>query len=358
MEQLIINGIEHFPDLLNKVDCKRFLLVCDRSFSLISIKDNIIGSGYPYVIFNDFTSNPLHEDADKGIDALKQNDCNVIVAVGGGSSLDVAKCIKLDSGLDLPLIAIPTTAGTGSESTKHIVVYKDGKKESLGNDNVIPNIVILEPFVLSTLPESQKYSTMLDALCQGIESYWSVNATPKTRLLYSKPAIERVVRFYREYLGHKYNSVVAEAMMYAANFSGKAINITQTTAAHAMSYKLTSKYNIPHGNAAALCLIQVWIQMNNKVNSGDSKYTELKQTFDEIVTAMKLNSVDDAINDLHSVVYGSKWVMIPKAKKADYDNDIAELTSSVNPIRLKNNPIQFTPEEIEAMYRNVVTVEE
>ena len=143
--QTIYQGISHLQEALE--GSGKVLFVIDSSFPFLNIKDEIEEVKVPYVRFSDFTPNPLYEDVCKGVDLFRRAQCDTILAVGGGSSIDVAKCIKLyckmsdeklyleqeyrDTGVKL--IAIPTTAGTGSESTRYAVIYYDGKK----SDNFI-----------------------------------------------------------------------------------------------------------------------------------------------------------------------------------------------------------------------------
>ena len=136
------DSIKHISKILQSVDCKKFLLVCDSSYQYLNIKEGIDGLPFERTVFNGFTSNPLYEDVCRGVELFNQESCDTIVAVGGGSSIDVAKCVKLYCKMDtsqnyltqeyrdtsVPLIAIPTTAGTGSESTKYAVIYYEGKK--------------------------------------------------------------------------------------------------------------------------------------------------------------------------------------------------------------------------------------
>ncbi|MBR1766792.1 MAG: phosphonoacetaldehyde reductase, partial [Bacteroidales bacterium] len=267
--QQILNGTEALASALEKVACHRYMLVCDGAFPYLPIKEFFNTD----VVFNQFGSNPLYEDVVKGVDMFNAYHCDALVAVGGGSTIDVAKCIKLfcrmnpaenyfaqdfaDSGV--PLVAIPTTAGTGSESTRYAVVYYRGEKQSITHGSLIPDYAILDSSLLATLPLYQKKCTMLDALCQGIESLWSVNSTDES-MRYAKLAIEGIMYNWREYIEHN-DATAARHIMTAANHAGQAINISQTTAPHAMSYKLSSLYGVPHGHAVALCLPEVWLYM-------------------------------------------------------------------------------------------------
>ena len=134
MSQKILQGIVSFGEL----NPKNFLLVCGRSFRSLGIGPLFS----PAAVFDGFTPNPLYEQVREGVRLFREAGCGTIVAVGGGSAIDVAKCIKLFCQMrddvpylqqeykdtSVPLIAIPTTAGTGSESTRHAVIYKDGAK--------------------------------------------------------------------------------------------------------------------------------------------------------------------------------------------------------------------------------------
>lgn len=349
MGQEFFNGIESLSKILKEKTVDKFLLVCDSSFPFLSIREQIDSLDIPFIKFDSFQPNPLHDDADKGRKVLEDNNLRLIVAVGGGSSMDVAKCIKFDSGRDVTIIAIPTTAGTGSESTRHIVVYRDGKKESLGNPSVIPDIVIFEPKVLKTLPVFQKKCTMLDALCQGIESYWSVNANDESRAISGK-AIRMIVENMDSYV-LKNDDMAAERIMAAANLAGQAINITQTTAAHAMSYKITSMYGIPHGGAVAICLPVVWKRMIACLDSGEYSNNNLSSLLSDIAGYLGFDSPLAALNWFDEML--NKYDM-PYPEAHDYEAELQILTEAVNPVRLKNNPIQFTSEELKEMYRSIL----
>lgn len=361
--QRIYKGIECLGDALE--GSTKVLLVCDSSFPFLSIKDDIEHMGTPYVVFDQFTPNPLYEDVCKGVDLFQITKCDTILAVGGGSSLDVAKCIKLycqmekgkiyleqeykDTGVKL--IAIPTTAGTGSESTRYAVIYYDGKKQSVTHDSIIPDIAILEPKVLKTLPLYQKKCTMMDALCQGIESWWSVNSTDESKGL-SKEAVETIMKWWHEYI---FNNIeeAAEHIMHAANLAGQAICITQTTAAHAFSYKITSLYKLPHGHAVAVCLPEIWEYMIGNVDKCvDSRGQEyLVSTFDNIALAMGYEHASEAILQFKLML---KEMELSYPEAENRDSEIEILSKSVNPVRLKNNPMELNYEAINYLYKEII----
>ena len=178
-----------------------------------------------------------------------------IVSIGGGSTIDVGKYISLK--LKIPHKAIPTTAGTGSEVTKFAVFTKNGKKFSLEDEKLIPDEFEHKPKLLNTLPKLYKASSMLDSLSQSVESYLSPNATNESQL-YSLKGILLILKRYKVFYE---KGVGGLDLLKAAQFSGKAINITKTGICHAISYPLTIHYGIQHGIGCAMtlcCLIKNW----------------------------------------------------------------------------------------------------
>ena len=367
--QKIIEGIANLPGILKEVGCEKLFLVVDSSYPFLNIKDAI--ETLPVkerVMFSDFTPNPLYEQVCNGIEILKASHCDTILTVGGGSAIDVAKCIKLAvlaeegnaaiipplvstrvacDGTKLPFIAIPTTAGTGSESTHNAVMYYEGAKQTVTNDGVLPDYAILEPSVLKTLPLYQKKCTMMDALCQGIESWWSVNSTEES-YEYSRKTIELIMSNWRKYIFEN-DDEAAKQIMLAANYGGKAINITQTTAAHAMSYKITSLYNLPHGHAVAVCFPEIWEYMlSNMDKCIDSRgQVNLTDIFNQIAKAMGCETPTKAI-DLFRQIMSEMDLKNPVAMNRK--NELEVLSTSVNPVRLKNNPVLLESDTIYYLY--------
>ena len=368
MNQQIINGINSYKELktiLKKINCHKFLLVCDTSFSYLNLDSYLNSLSIPYVIFNEFIPNPLYENVIDGIKKFYDNECDTIVAIGGGSSIDVAKCIKLFCKTDcsnnilnesyfdtkVPLIAIPTTAGTGSESTRYAVIYYDGKKQSITHNSILPNYVILDSSFLKTLPIYQKKCTLLDALCQAIESWWSINST-KESIEYSKIAIQKIIKNIDKYIFQN-DEESSNEILIASNYAGKAINITQTTAPHAMSYKLTSLYNLPHGHAVAICLPEVWYYMLNNldkcIDSRGQKY--LQDVFQEISLSLECSKPNEAIDKLRNII---KQFEMNYPISNNKENDCQLLTNSINLTRLKNNPISLDNKAIGILYTYIV----
>lgn len=369
----IINGIANLPDILKEVDCKKLFLVIDSSYPFLNIKDEIDSlSVEEKVKFSDFTPNPLYEQVCAGIDLLKSAHCDTILAVGGGSAIDVAKCIKLAvlahegnaaiipplvsrripiDGGKIPFIAIPTTAGTGSESTHNAVMYYEDTKQTVTNDGVLPDYAILEPSVLKTLPLYQKKCTMMDALCQGIESWWSINSTDESKV-YSRKTVELIMANWRKYIVENDDDATAQIML-AANYSGRAINITQTTAPHAFSYKITSLFKLPHGHAVAVCLPEIWeFMLGNMDKCIDGRGKEyLADIFDQIAKAMGCRTPDKAIALFRRMM---SEMELKNPIGNNWEDELRILSTSVNPVRLKNHPVELDLARIKSLYRRIV----
>ena len=252
-------------------------------------------------------------------------------------------------GNHLSLLAVPTTAGTGSESTHFAVIYYEGTKYSVDAESVLPDYVYLEPRFLDTLPIYQKKSTMLDALCQGIESYWSIHSTEESKK-YAKKAIQLILKNYKEYIAG--NKETHPDILKAANFAGKAINISKTTAAHAMSYKITSLYGTSHGHAVSLCLPLVWEYMIQHIDQVQDERGEqyLEQVFQDLDKFFHTKNHEKSIQKMRKIY---EEIEIPYTHMVK-EEDIATLTSSVNAQRLKNNPIPLPEEVIEQIYRTLL----
>ena len=264
--------------------------------------------------------------------------------------MDTAKAIKAllvapDAGAVLagqwearPLahLAIPATAGTGSEATSIAVMYVEGKKHSLDHPALLPEAVILDPDLLASLPLYHKKSCALDALCQGIESYWARKATEDSQVD-AFLAFTGVLDNLRPYLAG--DPGAAAEIQFAAYRSGCAIAVSRTTAAHALSYRLTTRYGLAHGHACMLTLPTVWEAMLED--------TDVLPVLMDLAQKMRLGSELMGPRLLRGMLYDLE-MPFPPAPDADA---LEDLTQSVNLQRLSNNPRIFTREEIRDIYR-------
>lgn len=346
------------------------LIVCSSRYDHEWISDYFDSALSSFVQFDRFSCNPTYEEALLGYEVFCSNACDALISIGGGTAIDIAKVIKtLDakpdhrlfngsslakvSGYsDLLHIAIPTTAGTGSESTHFAVIYKDGIKNSVSYEWLLPDIAILDPALLSSLSDYQKKCTLLDAFCQAIESYWAASSCEESRG-YASTAISLIMENYQMYLDGDPHS--ASNIMRAANLAGKAINITTTTAPHALSYKLTSMRGIPHGHAVALCMTPCWGRLINalqKATVDDANLASLERRLSEI--SALISHPNDS-----SPIAGMKrfYSMICELGLGERltltQDEIDILSMSVNTQRLNNFPIRLERDAIAEVYKEL-----
>lgn len=359
MDQRIINSYTELDDWLKG---KRKPLVVGSLKRQKELASHLPASA---VIFYDYQPNPLYENVQAGVKVYREENCDAIIAIGGGSAMDVAKCIKLYSNLsgdgengswltseyvanDIPFLAIPTTAGTGSEATRYAVIYYDEKKQSVTNESFIPGTVLMDPNTLITLPLYQKKATMCDALCHAIESFWSVNSTDESKE-YSRKAIELVLANMDGYLSN--TEAGRSNMLLAANVAGKAINITQTTAGHAMCYKITSLFSCAHGHAAMLCdrVLYSWMVQNTDKCIDPRGEQYLKGVLCEIGYTLGCVTIEQGAAKLEEI-FQKLELEVPTATEEQFE----KLKTSVNPVRLKNHPIELAVETIDILYRRIL----
>jgi len=348
------------------VDIKRisriFLVTGKRSYDASGARKSIeeIFSNSKIDRFSDFQINPIVEEILTGVELFRKNSYDLIIAVGGGTAIDIAKAIRLFAKqsadplailhgkeniapvLNPPLLAIPTTAGSGSEATHFAVVYHDKHKYSLAHQTVMPEYSCVDGNLTHSLPAEIAAFTGMDALCQAIESFWSVNSTEESRS-YS----EKAIKLIKSDLVNSVLTADPESRMKvaeAAHYAGKAINITKTTGAHAFSYYLTSKRNIPHGQAVGI-LIEKFLLFNSQSTVKDisdkrgSAY--LLDMFKKLYKLLGEETAPEAAAVLVSLK-SSLNLNTPLSSLLITESDRNDFFASVNTERLKNNPRLIT----------------
>ena len=355
--------VDALKNILAAHGAKRVFLVTGGKSYASSGAEALVGpllAGLEVMRFSDFAVNPSLQDVEKGITAFRAFMPDMVVAVGGGSVMDMAKSVNIlacheGAPADYiagrvvlekkgkPLVAIPTTAGSGSEATQFAVVYIDTKKYSLDHTFILPDYALSDPRCTYRLPPSVTAVSGLDALCQAIESYWSVRSTDESKA-YAREAIPLA-------LGSIRGAVLGDddargRLMRAAPLAGKAINISKTTASHAMSYSLTANFKIPHGHAVALTIGRTLV-FNSEVTETDANDERgrdyVQKTLGEIVQLLGATDADDAATVLTSLMrdigLATRLSDIGVTK-----NDFPRILSEISPERAGNNPRRFSKE--------------
>lgn len=378
MEQQVVHlregALAEVGEILERLSVARVFFVVDGPAYAASGAAAILDPQFdtrPVTAFSGFELNPKLHDVEHGIAQFRAARPDVVVALGGGTAIDLAKLIgtlaeqyvparEIIQGqarierAGPPLIAIPTTAGTGSEATHFAVAYVDGEKYSVACDTMLPDYAIVDPSLTHSLPPAITAATGLDAFCQAIESMWSVHSTRQS-LGYAEEAIQLAWRHLGSAVRHP-ETADRDAMCRAAHLAGQAINISKTTAPHAISYTITSQLGVPHGCAVALSLGAV-LAFNSQVTSADSNDSRgadyVRNTIDDIASLLGFDTACDAERGIRQFVASLNCPTHLAEVGVTTDAQIEELVRCVNVERLANNPRRLTSESLRAILASI-----
>ncbi len=322
--------------------------------------------------FSDFEVNPKIEDVKRGIKICLENGCDLVVAVGGGSVMDVGKSVAILSRQEdkehperyitkeeaplpktLPMVAAPTTFGTGSESTHFAVVYIGKDKYSLADGMMVPKVAIIDPRMSKTLTRKIKGSTAFDAICQALEAYWSNRSTEESKE-YSTKALKLMVPSIERFVNEGYDERAASDMALGSNLAGRAINIAKTTAVHSTSYPMTSYFGVPHGQACAITLPE-FFRFNCGVGEGNIQDSRgigyVKDIMKSIPGLFGMESEEECYNKIKTLMVNCGLA----TRLGDLNiNDIKLiLDNGFNPERVKNNPVKVTRSDLRRLLEGI-----
>jgi alcohol dehydrogenase class IV len=359
-------ALQYFEDLLQQLGAKTLFIVADKpayEFSGAGAVLEPVFSKRETTWFTEFALNPKIKDVKRGMVSFRETRPDAVIALGGGSSIDMAKLIaacgsqegdpteyatgkrKLENP-GPPKIVIPTTSGTGSEATHFAVVYIGEEKYSLAHPSLLFEYVIIDPTLTHSLPPGATAASGLDALCQAIESIWAVGSTDES-IGYAVEALDLA-------LAHLETAVVAPdpaarlGMAKAAHLAGKAINISKTTAPHAFSYSVTTHYGVPHGTAVALTL-GAFLQHNlgvDEASCNDPRGVEaVKKRLRIVIDHLGQGSPVAAQSRLRELVtaVGCPVSLADVGIKCEH---LPRLIAAVNVERLSNNPRKITAKQM------------
>ncbi len=278
----------------------QWLLVTTAGFTRRGVTDKVraLVSADRLTVFDEVTPNPDLDHLDSLAGSLRKTPLDGIIALGGGSAIDAAKVLSviLKSGIDaplnhilrtnkpqawkdkLPLIAVPTTAGTGAEVTPFATVWdhKANKKYSVTGDRTFPDHAVLDPELTLSLPEDETLYTALDTISHALESLWNKNRTVISET-YALRALALANDALPALLKTPGNLAQRERMQQASMLAGLAICTTRTAIAHAISYPMTLHYGVPHGLACSFTL-PVLIERHTASNIAEDEKATLNQT--------------------------------------------------------------------------------
>ncbi|MDK2926503.1 MAG: alcohol dehydrogenase [Bacillota bacterium] len=260
--------------------CRKVLIVTDRFLVEMGlagrIQDNLRQAGVESVIYSGVNPDPTTGNVAGGIKLLKENGCDAVVGIGGGSALDCGKTVAYIGAAfpddvpqamrkpaapgagGLPFIAIPTTAGTGSEATQFVVITDPVAKEKMVivNRHLMARLALDDPELTATMPPKMTAATGMDALAHAVEAYVSPNASPLSDALALK-AVRLIGHNLRQAFAQGNDMAARTAMMEAQLLAGMAFNNAGVGYAHAMAHPLGARYHVHHGVCCSLLLPQV-----------------------------------------------------------------------------------------------------
>jgi alcohol dehydrogenase len=306
---------------------KKVLIVTDSFLGKTSMVDNvkkiIEDAGLKSVIFDGAQPNPTDLNVQAGFCVFKEEKCDALVSLGGGSSHDCAKGIGLLAanggkiqdfeGIDkstnpfVPFVAVNTTAGTGSEMTRFCIITDTSRKVKMAivDWRVTPGISINDPELMVGMPPALTAATGMDALTHAIEAYVSTTATPITDSA-ALMAIKLIAKYLPKAVANGTNMVARDKMAYAEFLGGMAFNNASLGYVHAMAHQLGGFYNLPHGVCNAI-LLPIVEQYN--VLAYADRFRDIAEALGENIEGLSIN--DAAQVAIESIKKLSKAVGIP-----------------------------------------------
>lgn len=361
-------------DHIRELGGTRPLVVLDHALAEAGFRKTVTGlldgSGLRYTLFDTVEPEPALERADEGAKAARAGKCDLVVGIGGGSAMDVAKAVAAVAGnkgkaVDylglnrvpgpgLRTIMVPTTAGTGSEVTFTAVFIRKNlkKKEGMNSPHLYPDVALLDPQLTLTLPPKATASTGIDALCHAIESYTSVNASPMSELI-SLEAVGLIAENLRTCVHNGSDIEARERMLLGSLYAGLGLANAGVTAVHSLSYPLGGAWGIPHGMANTLMLPAV---MAYNLPGAVEKFAVLAEVMGEEVegistrdaATLALDAVERLIEDCGLTMTLEEFGIAEKDLPA-----LADVALTVaRP--LANNPRQVTREDAIGIYREAL----
>ena len=369
----ILNSVLDIPDVLKKKKINNVLLVTDgflhNSGKMETMKNALTQNGIQYTIYDEVVPNPTVWNVEIARERYLTDGCQALIGFGGGSSIDCAKAVgarianprksvykmKGILGVMKPipyLIAVPTTAGTGSETTLATVITDDKTfhKYPINDFPLIPQVAVLDPEMVRSLPQDLTSTTGMDALTHAIEAYIGRSTTGQTRA-----EALNAIRLIADNLEDSYkdgNDMNARAnMLQAAYLAGDAFSKSYVGYCHAVAHSLGGKYHIPHGFANAVLLPYVL----------ESYGASIHKPAKDIAIAMRLADKDTPADEATSRLIAHIREMNERMGIADkipeiQEEDIRQMAKwadqEANP--LYPVPKLMTMEELEQFYYNVM----
>jgi len=372
---LIVNGPGAAKEVgsLAKGLGKRALLVTDAALEKMGLLDGVKNSlevaGISFAVYDKVVAEPTMEYTEEGLKAYREAQADFLIAVGGGSPIDAAKAIgalaanpgKISDFMGpnkipkpgAPLIAIPTTAGTGSEVTQFTIITDPSRevKMLIASPHIMPRVALVDPLMTLQMPQRITAATGLDALTHAIEAYVSVKAQPITDTL-ALQAIRVIAGNLRQAWSNGDNIEARTNMMIGALQAGMAFSNSSVALVHGMARPIGAYFHVPHGISNAALLPTV---IEFSIPGNPQRYAEIAEAMGEITEGLSV--LDTAYLAAEAVERLNADLKVPTLKELGVEekkfNSVveqmaADALASGSP---GNNPRKATKGEIVALYR-------
>ncbi len=373
--QQFLNNIKKIDGVLKSSGAKNILFVTgEHSYQQPGIAEllQLLPKNYRVAHFK-ARPNPKLADIKKIVRLCRNHQADTIIAIGGGSSIDTAKAalilsplspqdgeieqiIKNNSATKAPIaifIAVPTTAGSGAESTHFSAIYIDKRKYSLSHPLALAKFVVLDPALTYSLPRQVTASAGMDAIAQAIEAYWSIKSTDQSRR-YSRGALQKLIPNIKQAVDAP-TVETRKAMLEGANLAGRSIQIAQTTGPHALSYGFTAHYGIDHGEAVGLTL-PFFMLFNAAISTATCQDPRgaglVKKRVQEIAQMLGASDGTEASQKIESIA--SAIGLRPNIKVRHKQQAKQLIARSVGAERLKNNPRVVQASDVTAILDKII----
>lgn len=369
-----VGCLEQIITYIKPMAFRKALIVSDKVLVEIKLIDKLTElltkAGIFFIIYDDVSPNPTIPQVDYGLKLFKDNGCDFLISFGGGSPHDCAKAIALlaTNGGEIknyvgmnkskkpsaPLIAVNTTAGTGSELTRFCVITdeKNHVKMTITDWHVTPIIAVNDAELMLAMPPSLTAATGIDALTHAIEAYVSTNATPVTDCKALK-AIELIAAYLTTAVKNGNDLKAREMMVYAEYLAGIAFNNASLGYVHALAHQLGGFYNLPHGLANAIMLPAV---VSYNLHTVPKKYAEIAQALGKDIRDLSDESA--ALLAVDAIKYLIKDLGIPKNLsdvRGFNEKDLPTLAANaLMDVCCLTNPRQGTQQELEGIFKAAI----
>ena len=363
MYNFLLSSQEDLKNFLKDKRYKKIFIICGKKSYVKSGAKNLLAKHLVNKITKFYYKSSPYPDIvelKNIIFSLRNFFPDLIIAVGGGSVIDyakIARAVEDESNLNkkiinyscsikkrlVELVAIPTTAGSGSEVTSNAVIYIKKIKYSVENEKLKPDHFFLIPKLIINASKKIKSSSGFDAIAQAVESLISKKSNIQS-INFAKKSLSISLKYYLEYLKNP-SFQNTSAMCIAANLSGKAISISKTTAPHAVSYPFTSFYNISHGHAVSLTL-EKFLKFNFINYKKANCNFEIVKRYKSIFRIFGVKDILELEKYLMNIKKEANLQSDFEKLKINMHRNIDRIVDNVNLLRLKNNPINLNKKDI------------